>query len=506
MTTLPDPTPSTTTTDVDVLIVGAGVSGVGCAYHLQQHHPERTYAILEARGAMGGTWDLFRYPGIRSDSDLHTFGYAFKPWVNDKAIADGPAILSYIEETAGENGIDQHVRYHHKVRRASFSTPDARWTVEVERTDTGETLELTANWLFCAGGYYSYDAGYTPEFEGREDFQGQVVHPQFWPEDLDYEGKRVVIIGSGATAVTLLPAMTDKAAHVTMLQRTPTYVMPVPEKDPVANWLKKVLPAERAYAITRAKNIWFQRFQYNLSQRHPRFMKGVIRRVQRRWFDDAYIDEHFSPPYNPWDQRLCAVPNADLFNVLRKGKGSVVTDHIERFTPTGIKLKSGRELEADIIITATGLSLLALGGIDLEVDGEAVDLSQQLVYKSMMLSDVPNYAFAVGYTNSSWTLKVDLVCEHMNRLMTYMDERGWDVVVPRNDDPTIETRPLLDFGAGYVLRAVDRFPRQGSKGPWTVLMSYKADKQRLIDGPVQDAALRFSARSTVSEPELAATA
>ena len=450
------------TEHVDVLIVGAGVSGIGCAYHLQAEQPSKSYLILEARDALGGTWDLFRYPGIRSDSDLHTFGYEFKPWRNEKAIADGPDILSYIRETAVENGIEPYIRYGHKVLGAEWSSEDARWTAQATRADTGETVRISCSWLFCASGYYRYDEGYTPHFEGVERFRGPIVHPQHWPEDLDYEGKRVVVIGSGATAVTLVPAMTEKAAHVTMLQRSPTYVISVPEKDPIANALKRVLPARTAYALTRGKNIWLQKTVYALSRSRPKLVRRILRALAKRQLPEGFaIDTHFNPRYNPWDQRLCAVPDGDLFKAIASGSASVVTDRIESFTEHGIKLVSGAELEADVIVTATGLNLLAFAGLSLTVDGQPVELAQTIAFKAMMLSDVPNFAFAIGYTNSSWTLKVDLVCEYFGRLLAYMDEHGYASCRPHNDDPTLTTRPLLDFGAGYVTAHGTRAPATG---------------------------------------------
>ncbi len=485
---------------IDVLIVGAGVSGIGCAYHLQSEQPNKRYLILEARGATGGTWDLFRYPGIRSDSDLHTFGYEFKPWVNEKAIADGPAILDYIRETAAENGIDRHIRLGHRVVRASWSSEQARWTVEVNLSETGETVQISCDWLFCAGGYYRYDEGYTPHFEGVGRFRGQVVHPQHWPEDLDYDGKRVVVIGSGATAVTLIPAMAERAAHITMLQRSPTYVISVPEKDPIANLLRRVLKPRTAYALTRKKNIWLQKTSYALSQSRPKLARRLLRAGVKRQLPEGFaVDTHFNPRYQPWDQRLCAVPDGDLFKTISTGRASMLTDTIETFTEHGIKLASGAEVEADIIVTATGLNMLAFGGIELVVDDRPVELPQTMAYKAMMLSDVPNFAFAIGYTNSSWTLKVDLVCEYFGRLLAYMDEHGYDSCVAHNDDPTITTRPLMDFGAGYVQRSVHELPRQGSRLPWSMAMSYAQDVKNLRQGAIEDPALRFSRRPTVSE-------
>jgi cation diffusion facilitator CzcD-associated flavoprotein CzcO len=477
---------------VDVLIVGAGISGIGAAYYLQREHPSKSYAILEARGATGGTWDLFRYPGIRSDSDLHTFGYAFKPWVNDKAIAGADAILAYLRETAAENGIDRKIRFHHKVLAAAWSSDDAQWIVDIERTDTGERQKITCRWLFCAGGYYRYDEGYAPRFEGAERFGGKIIHPQHWPEDLDYAGKRVVVIGSGATAVTLVPAMAETAAHVTMLQRTPTYVMPIPSEDAVANLLRKFLPPDLAYEITRRKNIARQRAVWHFCQRYPRAARRLIRYINKKQLPEGYpVDEHFNPPYDPWDQRLCAVPDADLFKVIRSGRASVVTDQIETFTERGIKLKSGRELEADIIITATGLNLQAFGGIKLSVDGVPVHLPDKVAFKGMMLSDVPNFAFAVGYTNSSWTLKIGLLCQHFCRLLAYMDENGYTICRPELRDPTMPTRPLLDFAAGYVQRSINDWPRQGDRAPWLMSMDYDSDTKLLKEDSVEDQNLRF---------------
>ncbi|MGZ6793637.1 MAG: flavin-containing monooxygenase, partial [Mycobacteriales bacterium] len=415
----------TPTVDLDVLIVGAGLSGIGVAWRLQADHPERTYALLEARERSGGTWDLFTYPGIRSDSDLSTFSYSFRPWTGEKAIADGPDILRYLRETAAEAGIDRHIRYQQKVLSAAWSSEDACWTVTVESTATGERSEVTCSWLFCAGGYYRYDEGFTPVFEGVDSFGGQVVHPQHWPADLDCTGKRVVVIGSGATAVTLVPALAGTAGHVTMLQRSPSYVMPVPSKDPIAALLRRVLGDERGHRATRVKNIGVQRGTYALARRHPELVKRIIRGAQARFLGkDHEFAEHFTPRYDPWDQRLCAVPDGDLFKALRAGTASVVTDRIARFDETGIVLESGGHLDADVVVTATGLQLLAFGGIELAVDGVPVSLPDTLAYKGMMLSGIPNFAYAIGYTNSSWTLKVDLVAEHLCRLLTHLDETG----------------------------------------------------------------------------------
>ena len=491
---------------VDVLIVGAGMSGIGCAVHLQRALPGKRYVILEGREAMGGTWDLFRYPGIRSDSDLHTYGFAFKPWTSPKSIADGPAILDYIHETAREYGVERHIRYGHRVVSASWSGDDARWTVEAVRGDTGETVHLTCSWLFAAGGYYRYDRGYDPGFTGTERFGGEIVHPQFWPQDLDYAGKRVVVIGSGATAVTLVPAMAGDAAHVTMLQRTPSYVVSLPEEDWVANAFKRLLPAQRAYDLTRRKNIWLQRNTYRLCQSRPGMMKRLLVRLVRRHLPEGFdVQTHFTPPYNPWDQRVCAVPDGDLFEAISDGSASVVTDRIATFTETGLLLESGREIEADVIVTATGLELQAFGGFDMVVDGEPLVVHDHLAYKGLMLSDVPNFAYAIGYTNSSWTLKVDLVGDYLTRLMAHMDGHGYDTCVPVNDDPAMERRPLLDFGAGYVQRAAANLPQQGVRDPWTVTMSYRDDLHRLRDGAIEDGVARFSRARRTAEARAAVT-
>ncbi|GAA3194187.1 NAD(P)/FAD-dependent oxidoreductase [Dactylosporangium siamense] len=483
---------------LDVLIVGAGISGIGAGRYLRTELPGRSFAILEARAASGGTWDLFRYPGIRSDSDLHTFGYEFKPWRDEESIASADRILAYLRETATENGLDAHIRYHHRVVAAAWSSAEARWSVEVERADTGERTRLTAGWLFCAGGYYRYDEGFTPHFEGRDRFAGPIVHPQRWPEDLDCAGKRVLVIGSGATAVTLVPALARTAAHVTMLQRTPSYVMPVAKKDPVANLLRRWLGEERGYRATRRKNIAQQRAVWRFCQRFPKAARRLIRWVNTRQLPAGYpVDEHFNPPYGPWDQRLCAVPDGDLFKAIRRGAASVVTERIATFTERGVLLASGTELAADVIVTATGLNVQALAGLALTVDGTPVRLPETVAYKGMMLSGVPNFAFAIGYTNSSWTLKIGLLCEHFCRLLAHMDATGTTVCRPEVSDPDMPTRPFLDFAAGYVQRVVDQLPRQGDRMPWLTSMDYHSDVKLLRNGRVDDASLRFS-RAKVS--------
>ncbi|WP_328412307.1 flavin-containing monooxygenase [Nocardia sp. NBC_00403] len=484
---------------VDVLIIGAGISGIAAAYSLSTQHPAKTFAILEARGATGGTWDLFRYPGIRSDSDLHTFSYEFKPWRNDKAIAGAEAILDYLRETATENGIDSEIRLHHKVHSAAWSSSDGRWLVEIERTDTGEQQTLSCRWLFCAGGYYRYDQGFTPDFEGRERFQGRIVHPQHWPEDLDYRGQRVVVIGSGATAVTLIPALAGIAAHVTMLQRSPSYVLAVPSSDKIANRLPTLLGVKRAYAITRRKNIARQWAIFRFCRAYPRLARRVIRYLTAKQLPKGYpVDEHFNPAYNPWDQRLCVVPDGDLFKAVRDGDASVVTDRIDTFTEQGIKLASGRELEADIIVTATGLNLQAFGGIALTVDGATVNPPDKVAFRGFMLDGVPNFSFAFGSTNLSWTLKVGLVGEHFCRLLAYMDTHGHTVCYPEFTDPHMVTRPLVESSAGYVKRSIEQFPRQGANGPWQISPDHWANIKTLRHGPVPDENLRFGSAPSPS--------
>jgi monooxygenase len=485
---------------VDVLIVGAGISGICAGYHVHARCPGKTFAILEARDSVGGTWDLFRYPGIRSDSDMYTLGFRFRPWPDAKAIADGPAILDYVRETASMYGIDQKIRFHHRVLRAQWSTEAARWTVEVERTDTGETVSLSCGFLFLCAGYYRYDQGYMPQFSGIDRFTGRVVHPQQWTDDVDYEDKRVIVIGSGATAVTLVPAMAERAAHVTMLQRSPSYVVSLPGEDPLARTLRRFLPARFAYPIVRWKNVLMTMLVFQLSRRRPNLMKRLIRRALEKRLPAGYdIDTHFKPRYNPWDQRMCLVPDGDLFDAICEGRASVVTDRIESFTEKGIKLESGAELDADLIITATGLNLVPLGGIKISVDARDVGFPETLTYKGMMLSGVPNLAFAVGYTNASWTLKCELTCEYVCRLLNHMDERGHTVCTPRRD-PSVADEPLIDFSSGYVLRAIDQFPRQGSKAPWRLYQNYARDLVLLRFGPIHDGAIEFSRAEPVREP------
>jgi monooxygenase len=487
---------------LDVLIVGAGLSGIGAGCHLQDNCPDKSYAILEAREASGGTWDLFRYPGIRSDSDMYTLGYSFRPWSSDKSIADGPDILQYVRKTASDYGVDQRIRYGHKVVRAEWSSEDSRWTVEAQRG--GETVELTCSFLLGCTGYYSYDEPYTPEFEGSDRFQGQIVHPQRWTDDIDYAGKRVVVIGSGATAVTLVPAMAATAEHVTMLQRSPSYVVSLPGEDPLAKLLRP-LPDKLAYPIVRWKNVLMTMASFQLSRRRPKLAKALLRKGVERQLPPGYPTHiHFRPNYNPWEQRLCLVPDADLFEALTDGSASIVTDKIDTFTETGIKLESGEELEADLIVTATGLNLLPLGGVDLAVDGAEVEIPKTMGYKGMMLSGVPNLAVALGYTNASWTLKCDLTCEYVCRLINHMDEHGYVQCMPERD-PSVEAEPFIDFNSGYVVRAIDKFPKQGTRSPWRLYQNYARDILAIKFGALEDGAMKFSApevgaREAVEEP------
>jgi len=479
---------------LDVLIVGAGLSGIGAACHLQAECPGKSYAILEAREASGGTWDLFRYPGIRSDSDMFTLGYSFKPWTGPKSIADGPSILSYIRETAAEQGVQERIRYGRRVTGASWSSEQACWTVDVQHAATGEPEQLTCAFLFANTGYYRYDEGYLPAFPGIESYRGTLIHPQHWPEGVDCAGERVVVIGSGATAVTLVPALARVAAHVTMLQRSPTYILSLPGADPVADVLRRVLPARAAYAIVRWKNVVISSLFYQLSRRAPSLVKSLIRRQVQRALPPGYdVDTHFKPSYDPWDQRVCLVPDGDLFTTIAAGGASVMTDTIETFTEHGLRLRSGRELEAEVIITATGLNLQLLGGMRLTVDGREVDPSQTVAYKGMMLSGVPNMAFTVGYTNASWTLKADLVASYLCRLLNHMDEHAYSRCMPLAPDPSLPTTPFMDLSSGYVTRSIALLPRQGAVAPWRLHMNYLLDLISLGRSPLQDEGIEFSA-------------
>jgi monooxygenase len=476
----------------DVLIVGAGISGICAAYHLQTSCPRRTYAILEARDDIGGTWDLFRYPGIRSDSDMYTLGYSFKPWTNAKAIADGPSILAYVRETAEEHGIAPKIRFGHRVRRAAWSSEAARWTVDVERGAARESVQLTCNFLFLCSGYFDYSGGYTPAFPGIERFAGRVVHPQKWTEDVDYAGKRVVVIGSGATAVTLVPEMAKTAAHVTMLQRSPTYILSLPAEDRVANWLRAHLPLRAAYGITRWRNVLLVLLFYRFCRRNPKRARALINKWLKRDLGPHYdLSTHFNPPYNPWEQRMCLVPDGDLFVAMRQGRASIVTDQIETFTETGLKLRSGSELEADLVVTATGLNLLPLGGLEATVDGVRVELPKTFTYKGMMFGDVPNLALATGYTNASWTLKAELICRYVCRLLNQMAKTGTRQCTPRLRD-SIEEAPFLDLNSGYIQRSIHMFPKQGRKIPWRLHQNYFLDLLMLERGKIDDGVMEFS--------------
>jgi monooxygenase len=459
--------PDTTPSHVDVIVVGAGLTGIDMGYHLKTRQPGKTFALLEARDAIGGTWDLFRYPGIRSDADLHTFGLGFKPWTRDNAIADAREILDYLREAIDENDLGPHIHLGHKVVRADFSPAGGRWFVTVGRASDGEVFDMTSNFLFSAAGYYDPDNGYAPRFEGQDAFRGRIIHPQHWPGDLNYAGKKVVVIGSGATAVTLIPAMAETADHVTMLQRSPSYVIPVPRKDPIANTLRRMLPDARAYAVTRRINIVKGTLLYRFSQRFPKQMRALVRKINASLLPvDFDVDTHFNPHYDPWDQRMCMVPDADLFKAISTGKVSVVTDRIARFTESGILLESGAELEADMIVTATGLNMVPFGKIELCIDGVKVNLNDHLTYKSVMVNGIPNFAFTIGYVNQVWTLKADLVASWVCRLLAHMDGNGHSTVTPVADDSEMPRRPYIDLEAGYVARAMHLFPQQGSHGPW----------------------------------------
>ena len=480
----------------DVVVVGAGISGIGAGYFLQRDCPDRSYVILEGRGQMGGTWDLFRYPGVRSDSDMHTLGYSFKPWTAQKSIADGPSILSYLHETASEFGVDKNIRYNQLVSNASWSSENSQWTVQVKDAASGQASQYTCNFLYMCSGYYSYKSGYTPQFPGIESFTGQVIHPQQWPDSLDYAGKRVVVIGSGATAMTLVPAMAQTAAHVTMLQRSPTYVVARPDHDVIADRLRKVLPEKMAYGITRWKNTTMQQFVYKRSRTKPEQVKNALLKGVREALGPDYdVDTHFTPTYNPWDQRLCLVPNGDLFTSIKEDSASVVTDHIESVDAKGIVLKSGQRLDADIIVTATGLNLVTLGEMAFEVDGNNVDFSETWTYKGLAYSGVPNLASSFGYINASWTLRADLTCEYVCRLLNQMKKTSTTKCVPqlRESDSQMPERPWIDnFSAGYMERVMHQFPRQGDREPWINPQDYKRDRKLFRESPIDDGVMNFS--------------
>lgn len=491
------------TEHVDVLIVGAGISGIDAAYRLRERCPAKTFAIVESRDAIGGTWDLFRFPGIRSDSDMFTLCYPFRPWRQSRLIVDGTSIREYVQETAREYEIDRAIRFNRRVVRASWSSDQSRWKVEIQRTDNGQTEQITCSFLMSCTGYFNYEEPYAPEFPGAERFRGQVVHPQFWSEDIDYEGKRVVVIGSGATAVTTVPALAERAAHVTMLQRSPSYVVSFPAVDPVLEVLGRVLPWSLAYRIVRWKNVKFMTGIWALSKYFPRLVRRVIRKLTERHLPPSYdLDIHFNPRYDPWDERICVIPDGDLFEAIAAGRVSVVTDRIRTFTENGIELTSGAELEADIIVTATGLNLQALGGIELSVDGRAVEVPDTLTYRGAMLAGVPNMAYAFGYVNQSWTLGADLTCQRICRLLAYMDEHGYDSCTPRSPVSVKGSKPFWELSSGYVRRGGGRFPRQGSEDPWYRPQSYPRDRRSLTREPGGDPALEFArARSAARTPD-----
>jgi monooxygenase len=480
------------TEHLDVLIIGAGISGISAAWHLQDRCPSKTYAVLERRENLGGTWDLFKYPGIRSDSDMFTLGFRFKPWKSATAIAGGPSILDYIKEAAAENGIDKNIRFGHRVVAADWSDADNVWTVTVDRD--GETSKITCSFLFACSGYYNYDEGYSPKFEGSEDFGGTIVHPQHWDTELDYAGKKIVVIGSGATAVTLIPALIQNGAgHVTMLQRTPTYIASQPEVDPIAAQVNKFLPEGAAHVVNRWKAIGYSTIQYQLARKFPNYFRKILRTMAEHRLPEGYdFDKHFSPSYKPWDQRVCVAPNGDLFKAIRKGTADVVTDTIERFTPEGIKLSSGEVLKADIIVTATGLNMQLLGGLVPTRNGESIDLTSLMTYKGLMFSGIPNFAITFGYTNASWTLKADLVSEFVCRVLNYMDANGFDNVVPEHPGDAVDELPFMDFTPGYFQRSMDLLPKSGSKAPWRLKQNYLLDLRLIRQGKVDEESLHFT--------------
>ena len=476
----------------DVIIIGAGLSGVGAGYRLQTRCPRKSYVILEGRAEIGGTWDLFRYPGVRSDSDMHTLGYSFRPWKEREAIAEGSLIRKYIRETAAEFGIDRHIQFRQRVLSASWSSEVAQWTVETQ-DDNGGINRYQCNFLYGCTGYYRYDAGYQPEFPGSERFVGRFVHPQQWPKDLDYKGKKVVVIGSGATAVTLVPAMAPTAGHVTMLQRSPSYVLSLPQHDPVAGLLRRVLPLRAALQLVRWKNILINIAIYQISRLSPSRMRRMLRAGAVKDLPQGYeVDKHFNPRYQPWDQRLCLIPDSDLYKAISSGKASIVTDEIETFTERGIRLKSGEELDADIVVSATGLRMLALGGVQLIVDGEPVQTSREFIYKGTMLSNVPNFAFCIGYTNAPWTLRADLASTYVCRVLNHMDRRGYRTCTPMCDPASLEPRPLLNLTSGYVQRATADLPKSSSKAPWLIRQNYIRDLMTMKFSRLQDGILKFS--------------
>jgi len=485
---------SMTSEYVDVVIVGAGLSGIGAAWHLQEKCPDRRYLVLEERDAMGGTWDLFRYPGIRSDSDMFTLGYNFKPWKEGKAIAGGPSILNYIRETASEAGIDRNIRYRHALTAANWSSEDGTWTLDVRDKAADKTITMRCNFLLMCAGYYNYEHGYLPEFKGYDSFEGEIVHPQHWPEDLDYRGRKIVVIGSGATAVTLVPELAREAGHVVMLQRSPTYMASVPDTDWVATLLQWLLPEKTAYSLTRRKNIWYQRFIYSQSRKSPQKLRRKVFKLARKDLGkNVDFDKHFVPSYDPWDQRLCLVPNGDFFHAVRDGHASIVTDSIVEFTDRGIRIGSGEVLEADIIITATGLDLRVLGDVRISVDDRPVDIAKTFSYKSMMFSDVPNLVSTFGYINASWTLKADLTAEYACRVLNHMAETGTQQCTPRLPEHDMAGADWIDgFSSGYIQRKIHLLPKQGTESPWVNTQNYALDRQVIGKGPIEDGHLQFT--------------
>lgn len=481
-----------TLTHFDTIIIGAGISGISAAHYMQTDCPTKTYTILEGRKNIGGTWDLFRYPGIRSDSDMYTFGFAFKPWVNPKVIAPREDIMHYLQETVAEEGIEKHIRFEHRLLNASWSSEAAKWSLTVQTPDSATPVIFTCSFISLCMGYYDYESGYTPNFAGKEDFVGTIIHPQKWDESLDYTNKKIVVIGSGATAVTLIPNLTEKAAHVTMLQRSPTYVVAQPDVDKLAIRINKLFPEKMAHRINRFRKILFQRFSYAFSRKFPELMKKVLRKkLVEEMGKEFDIDKHFTPSYNPWDERLCLVPNGDFFQAIKSKKASVVTDHIERFTENGIKLVSGEILEADIIVTATGLNAQLFNNIDFEVDGEQVDFSKKVCYKSVMFDGIPNMTYAFGYTNASWTLKCDMTNQYTCRLINYMAENGYKQCMPVQQDSEMSLKPFLDFTPGYVLRVIDKLPKMGDKKPWKIEQNYFYDRKMFENDPLNDGVLTY---------------
>jgi monooxygenase len=486
---------------VDVIIVGAGISGISAACHLEQRCPGKRYRILEARENIGGTWDLFRYPGIRSDSDMHTFGFDFKPWTNPKALADGPSILEYLTEAVAEYGIEQHIEFGVKVTAAAWDSSTDTWAVTTENTQ-GETAQFSGKLLFMCSGYYNYDEGYTPEFTGLDNFSGNLVHPQHWPQDLDYRNKKVAVIGSGATAVTIVPAMANDVEHITMIQRSPTYVVSLPGKDKIANLLRKLIPETWAYAFIRWRNVRFQNYIYKRSRNNPGKMKAwILKRVRKALGSSVDVDKHFTPSYDPWTQRLCLVPDSDLFHALKSGKAEVRTGQIKQIEERGVRLEDGSLVECDILITATGLKLQVLGGARFFIDDQAIDFHDHFMYQGMMFSNVPNLIQTFGYINASWTLRADLNSKFVCDVLNKMDATGSTRVVPvlSESEQNMQGKNwVTDFNPGYFKRAFHLLPKQGDHAPWQNTQNYLLDKKLLKNGPVADGVLQFLGNASSS--------